>query len=229
MQLVEHRQIGFPGCHREILIRQIGNRNKTDMGALAIEGAAGQWLVAILEPVGADKIGVVGNAAQITGIGGPTFAFPADADKPVPKHAPIDRSEVELADQGRLTEPVKTRPFVGIIGDRPHIAIETDDVAPPSAGLDCLAGLRVKTASEIEVVRIVAVQRFGHRAKIGVGKPPGEGCQIGDHRGIAEGLWRQCKPGVAQRLPRGQRDAPGLRQPFRLSIGLDQIRSKGRP
>ena len=84
VQLVEHRQIGFPGCRREILIRQIGNRNKTDMGVLALEGAAGQWLVAILEPVGADKIGVVGNAAQITGISGPTFAFPADADKPVP-------------------------------------------------------------------------------------------------------------------------------------------------
>jgi len=65
---------------------------------------------------------------------------------------------------------MKTGPFLGIIGDRPHIAIEADDIAPTGAGLDGLAGLPSETAAEIQMVWIVAVQRFGYGAEIGVRK-----------------------------------------------------------
>src|SRR5216683_256008 len=108
------------------------------MGILAVEGAPGQRLVEILEPVGADKVGVVGNGAQITGIGGAALAFSADPDEPLPEQSPIDRSEMKLADQGGFAELVKTRPFVGVVGNRPPVTIEADDIAPAGAGLDCL-------------------------------------------------------------------------------------------
>src|SRR5262249_21762966 len=100
------------------------------MRVLAIVRAAGQGLGAVLEPMCADQIWIVGNTAQVTGVGAAAFAFSADADKPFQEQTAIDRSKVEFADQRRLTEPVKTRPFFGIIGERAYIAVETDDVAP---------------------------------------------------------------------------------------------------
>ena len=71
------------GCSHKILIRQIGNRHKTDMAVLAIKSPAGQRLVEILEPVSADKVGVIGYGVQIARIGGAAFAFSANADQPL--------------------------------------------------------------------------------------------------------------------------------------------------
>ena len=72
------------------------------MGVFAIEGAAGQRLVHVREPVGADKIGILGNSAQIAGIGGAAFALFADSDDPLSEQASICQSKMKFADQGGL-------------------------------------------------------------------------------------------------------------------------------
>jgi len=86
----------------EVLMRQIGNRDKADMRILAIEGTAGQRLVHICEPVGADKIGIFGTSAQKAGVGGATFALLADSDDPLSEQASICQSKMKFADQGGL-------------------------------------------------------------------------------------------------------------------------------
>jgi hypothetical protein len=140
------------------------------MRILAIEGTAGQRLVHICEPVSANKIGIFGNSAQKTGVGGAAFALLAGSDDPLPEQASIGRSKMKLADQGGFTKPMKAGPFIGIIGDRPPVAIEADHIAPSGAGLDGLAGLPSETAAKIEMVWIVAVQGFGYGAEISVRK-----------------------------------------------------------
>src|SRR4029077_17607929 len=119
------------------------------------------------------------------------------------------------------------RPFLAAIGDRWLVEIEAYDVAPVGAGLDRLGGPPGKTAAEIEMIRIITSQRFGHRAKIGFGKLPGEGRQIADHRGVVEARRRQDKTRAAQLIPRRESNAPGVCEALRLAIGFDQLRSQG--
>ena len=66
-------------------VRQIGDRDKADMRVLPVEGTPGQRFVDVLEPMGADKIGVVGDSAKVTGVGGAAFALSANPDKTFPK------------------------------------------------------------------------------------------------------------------------------------------------
>src|SRR5438128_7193150 len=105
--------------------------------------------------MGADKARIVGDGAEIAGIGRAAFAFFADPDEPLPEEPAIDRAEMELADQRGLAERMKTRPLGRIIGDRAPVAIEADDVAPAGASLDRLPRLPGETAAEINVVGIV--------------------------------------------------------------------------
>jgi len=161
-------------------VGNVGDRDKTDMGVLAVEGAAGERLVKVLEPMGADKVGVVGDPAEVACIGLAAFAFFADPDEPLPEQPAIDRAEMEFADQRRSGERMKLRPLGGIIGNRAAVAVEADDIAPAGAGLDRLRGLPGETATEIEVVRIMtAALRL--RSGIGFGKPPSKFRQIADH------------------------------------------------
>ena len=48
------------------------------MRVLAVEGAAGQGLVEVLEPVSADNVGIVGYGAEVSRIGRAAFALSAD-------------------------------------------------------------------------------------------------------------------------------------------------------
>jgi hypothetical protein len=171
------------------------------MGVLAVEGAAGQRLVEVLEPMGADKVGVVGDPAEIARISGAAFAFFADPDEPFPEQPAIDRAEMKLADQGGLAQRMELCLFGGIICNRASIAIEAHDIAPAGAGLDRLRGLPGKTAAEIEVAGIMAVQGFCHCPVVGVGKAPTECRQIPDHRRIVEGPRRQREPGRSEIIP----------------------------
>jgi hypothetical protein len=45
------------------------------------------------------------------------------------------------------------------------------------------------------------VQCFGHRAEIGLGKPPNEGREIANYDGIAEARRRQGETGSTQLIP----------------------------
>ena len=63
-QPLQHRQVGVPRCGGEVDIGQVGDGDEADVGVLAVEGAAGQRLVDILKPVGADEVGIVGDRAQ---------------------------------------------------------------------------------------------------------------------------------------------------------------------
>src|SRR5690242_15202871 len=141
LQVMQYRQIGVARRADEVVVRNIGDGDKADMGVFAVESATGQRLVEVLEPMGADKVGVVGDFAEIARIGPAALALAADPEEPLPEQPAIDRPEVELADHGRLAEHVETRPFGGIIGDRAPVAIEADDVAPAGAGLDRFPGL----------------------------------------------------------------------------------------
>src|SRR5271155_6081096 len=140
------------------------------MTVFAVEGAAGQRLVDIVEPVGTDKIRVGGDGVKITGIGGTALAFTAGTDEPLPKQTAIGRTELELADQGGFAECMKPRPPIAVVGDRTPVEVEADDVAPAGTGRDRLGDLPGKTAAEVEVVRIVTVQGFGHDAEIRLGE-----------------------------------------------------------
>jgi hypothetical protein len=171
------------------------------MGIFAVEGASGQRLVEILEPMGADQVGVVGDPAEIARIGEGAFAFFADPGEPFPEQPAIDRAEMKLADQRRLAERTEPRPLGGVIGNRASIAIEAHDIAPAGAGLDRLRSLPGKTAAEIEVAGIMAVQGFCHCPVVGVGKAPTECRQIPDHRRIVEGPRRQREPGGTEIIP----------------------------
>ena len=86
------------------------------MGVLAVKRAAGQRLVEVLEPVGADKIGVVRDGPEIARIGGAALAFATDADEAFPEQPAIDRAEMEFADQRGFAEGMKLRPFGSIVG-----------------------------------------------------------------------------------------------------------------
>src|SRR5215472_5509828 len=132
---------------------------------------------------------------------------------------------MKFADQRRFAERVKPRPFV-VRGDRTPVAIEADDIAPPLAGLDRLPGLPGEPAAQVEMARIVPAQGLGDRAEIGFGKPPTVGSQIVDDCRIAEGRRRQREPEPAQRIPGGERYAPGLPETFGLAIGLDEVSHK---
>ena len=87
---------------------------------------------------------------------------------------------MKLADQGRFAKRMETRPFIAVISYRSLVDIEADDVAPYRAGFDGLGGLSGETAAEVQMVWIVAAQRFGRRPEIGFGKPPSEGRQIAE-------------------------------------------------
>ena len=132
--------IGLARCGGEAVIGQVGDGDEADMGVLAVERAAGQRLVDILEPVGADEVGIVGDCVQIAGIGGAAFAFSANPDESLPKETAVGRTEVKFTDQRGLAERMKAPPIL-VTGDRPSVAVEADDIAPPRAGLDCLPGL----------------------------------------------------------------------------------------
>ena len=93
---------------------------------------------------------------------------------------------MKLADQSRFAECMEPCLFVVVIVDRSLVEIEADDVAPAGASLDRLRGPPGETAAEIEMVRIVTVQCFSHRAEIGLGKSPSECGEITDYRWIAE-------------------------------------------
>src|SRR6516164_6063732 len=80
LQLAQHREIGVHCRPDEVLVGQIRDGDEADMGVLAVESAPGQWLVHILEPMSTDEIGVVGNRAQVAGIGGTPLAFAPRAD-----------------------------------------------------------------------------------------------------------------------------------------------------
>src|SRR5947209_20630375 len=198
------------------------------MGVLAVEGAAGQRLIEILKPVGADKVGIVGDGAEVAGIGRAAFALSADPDQSLPEQPAIDRAEMELADQGRFAECVELCPFGGIIGDRAPIAIEAEDIAPAGAGLDRLRGLPGETAAEIEVVGIMAVQGFCHGSKVSFGKSSAERRQIADDGRIPKGRGRWLEPATAEHIPRRNWYAPGLPKAFGLPVGLDEISHKDR-
>ena len=89
----------------------------------------------------------------------------------------------------------------GIIADRAPIAVEAHDIAPAGAGLDRLRRLPGETAAEVEMVRIMAVQGFGHRPVVSIGKAPTEGRQIPGHRRIAEGAARQRESSDTEIIP----------------------------
>src|ERR1700730_14182628 len=93
LQITQYRQVGRACRVHQVLVRQIGDRDEADMGVLAVEGAAGQRLVEVLEPMGADKVGVVGDPAEIARISGAAFAFFADPGEPFPEQPAIDRTE----------------------------------------------------------------------------------------------------------------------------------------
>ena len=160
------------------------------MRVLAVEGAPSQGLVDILKPMGADEIGVVSNGAKVTGVGRATFALFSRADQAFSKQTAIGRAEMKLADQCRFAECMEPRPFVVVIVDRSLIEIKADNVAPAGAGLDHLGGPPGEPAAEIEMVRIVTMERFAHRAVIGLGKPPGEGGEIANYRRMVEACGR---------------------------------------
>ena len=95
LQPPQHLEIGLSGGRDEILIGNVGDRDETDMTILAVECAAGQRFVEVLKPVGADKIRVNRDGAQIAGIGRAAFALTADADEPLPKQPAIGRAELD--------------------------------------------------------------------------------------------------------------------------------------
>src|SRR6516165_5305438 len=160
------------------------------MRVLAVEGTPGQRLVEILKPMDAQEIGVVGDGAKVTRVGGPALFLTADADEAFPEQAAIGRAEMKLADQSRFAECMEPRPFVVVIVDRSLIEIKADDIAPAGAGLDHLGGSPSEPAAEVEMVRIVTMERFAHRAVIGLGKPPGEGGEIANYRRMVEACGR---------------------------------------
>ena len=82
---------------------------------------------------------------------------------------------MKLADQSRFAERMETRPLIVVFVDRSLVEIKADDIAPAGARLDRLRGPPRKTAAEIEMVRIVTVQRFSYRSEITFGITPGEG------------------------------------------------------
>src|SRR5262249_57489627 len=90
--------------------------DKADMGVLAVEGTPGQRFVDILEPMGADEIGVVGDGAKVAGVGGAAFAFSARTDEAFPKQAAIGRAEMKFADQSRFADRMEKRPFARPLG-----------------------------------------------------------------------------------------------------------------
>src|SRR3954451_24532918 len=171
------------------------------MRVLAVEGAAGQGLVEVLEPVSADKIGVVGNGAEISRIGRAAFAFAADPDQSLPEQPAVGGPEMKLADQGRFAQLMELRPHGGIITDRAPIPVEADDIAPAGAGLDRLRRLPGETAAEVEMVRLMTVQGFCHGPVVTIGKPATEGRQILGHRRIAEGAARQRETSDTEIIP----------------------------
>jgi len=130
LQLAQHRQVGVACRSNKARVRQIGNRDKADMGVLAVEGTPGQRFVDILEPMGADEIGVVGDGAKVTGVGGAAFALSAHTDEAFPKQAAIGRAEMKFADQSRFADRMETRPFAMTIGECSLVEIEADDVTP---------------------------------------------------------------------------------------------------
>src|SRR5207237_8553807 len=142
----------------------------------------------------------------------PPFARPACADEAVPEQAAIARAEMKLADQSRFAKRMETGPLVAVVGDRSLVEVEANNVAPVGAGFDRFGGPPGKTAAEIEVIWIMAMQGLGDGAKVGVRKPPSEGCQIADQRGIIEARRRPPETRPAQLLPRVERNAPGLCQ-----------------
>ena len=97
---------------------------------------------------------------------------------------------MKLADQSRLAERMKTRPFVMVFVDRALVEIKADNIAPAGTRFDRLGGPPGETAAEIEMVWIVMVQCFGHRAEIALGKPLSESREIANYRGIAEACGR---------------------------------------
>ena len=95
MQPPQDLEIGLSCGRDETRVRNVGDGDKADMSILAVECAAGQRFVEVLKPVGADKIRVSRDGAQIAGIGRAAFALTADADEPLPKQPAIGRAELD--------------------------------------------------------------------------------------------------------------------------------------
>jgi hypothetical protein len=148
LQIMQNREVSRACRVHQLCVGQIGDCDKADMGILAVESAPGQRFVEVLEPVGADKVGVVGDRAEVARVGRAAFAFSADTDEPLPEQPAVDRAEMELADQRGLAKRMKPCPFGRIIGDRASVAVEADDIAPSGAGLDRFRGLPGETAAE---------------------------------------------------------------------------------
>jgi len=74
--------------------------------------------------MGAQEIGVVGDGAKVTRVGGAAFFLTAGTDEAFPEQAAIGRAEMKLVDQSRFAERMEPRPFVVIIGDRSLVEIE---------------------------------------------------------------------------------------------------------
>ena len=63
LQLAQYRLVGIPRRCDKFLVGQISDADKTDVSVFAVEGTPEQRFVDILEPMGTNKIRVVGNGA----------------------------------------------------------------------------------------------------------------------------------------------------------------------
>ena len=167
-QPLQHRQVGVAGRGGEAVIGQVGDGDEADVPVLAIERAAGQWLVDILEPVGADEVRVVGDRAQIAGIGGAAFVFGADPDQPFPKEPAIGRAEMKFADQRGLAERMKARPLV-IPGKGAAVTSKARPGTMDAARevVTCLASVASFTAARKSGSRIVSTTGACRRVRCG--------------------------------------------------------------
>src|SRR5215469_5956706 len=89
MEFAQHRQVGAVRRGSKVHVWQIGDRDETDMRVFAVEGTPGQRLVDVLEPMGADEIGVVGDSTKVPGVCGPAFALGARTDEAFPEQPAI--------------------------------------------------------------------------------------------------------------------------------------------
>ena len=71
MEFAQHRQVGVVRRGSKVDVRQVGDRDEADMRVFAVEGTPGQRLVDVLEPMGADKTGLLATARRYLAYTGP--------------------------------------------------------------------------------------------------------------------------------------------------------------